>query len=181
MSARASRCTDRSTRRTRIERRWAWWLAFVSFACAPPTPAGSSANEPSADALAVRSARDAQNAALASRDLAVAERYWVDSVVLVASRGRVIVGREAYRAAVAADTTVYQRRSATVVVSANWPLAWETGEWAGHTGSPSGPVIVSGRYSAQWVKRDNRWLIRGEQYVALACDEPACSWPLQIP
>jgi hypothetical protein len=29
-------------------------------------------------------------------------------------------------------------------------------------------VVVRGRYSAQWVKRGDHWLIRSELYVALS-------------
>ena len=34
-------------------------------------------------------------------------------------------------------------------------------------GKADGPVVISGRYSAQWVKRDGNWLIRSEVFVAL--------------
>ena len=48
-----------------------------------------------------------------------------------------------------------------------WPLAFETGKWEGHLGSEHGPAVIGGRYSAQWVKRGDRWLIRSEVFVAL--------------
>jgi len=50
-------------------------------------------------------------------------------------------------------------------MSAAWPLAFEEGDWAGHLGSAAGPAVIGGRYAAQWVKRDGRWLIR---------ERPAC-------
>jgi hypothetical protein len=34
-------------------------------------------------------------------------------------------------------------------------------------GSISGPVVIGGSYSAQWVKRADKWLIRSEVFVAL--------------
>ena len=61
-------------------------------------------------------------------------------------------------------------------VSAQWPLAYEAGEWTGHLGGASGPVIIGGRYSAQWVKRGTRWLIRGEVFVALSCAGVGCNY-----
>jgi hypothetical protein len=38
----------------------------------------------------------------------------------------------------------------------------------------AGPVVIGGRYSAQWVKRGDRWLIRAEVFVALTCSEVGC-------
>ena len=55
----------------------------------------------------------------------------------------------------------------SIDVSSVWPLAFETGRWEGHLGSEQGPVVIGGRYSAQWVKRGDRWLIRSEVFVAL--------------
>jgi hypothetical protein len=34
--------------------------------------------------------------------------------------------------------------------------------------------VIGGRYSAQWVKRDGRWLIRSEVFVALTCAGAGC-------
>jgi hypothetical protein len=39
--------------------------------------------------------------------------------------------------------------------------------WKGHLGKGDGPAVVEGRYSAQWVKRGGKWLIRSEVFVAL--------------
>lgn len=69
---------------------------------------------------------------------------------------------------------VYQRQTKDVEVSAKWPLAFETGTWAGHQSTLAGPVVIGGRYSAQWVKRDGRWLIRSEVFVALTCAGAGC-------
>lgn len=38
-------------------------------------------------------------------------------------------------------------------------------------------LLLRGRYSAQWVKRDGRWLIHSEVFIAPECSGPACSWP----
>jgi hypothetical protein len=59
-------------------------------------------------------------------------------------------------------------------VSPRWPLAFETGTWEGHLGTMAGPTVVGGRYSAQWVKRGGRWLIRSEVFVALTCAGVGC-------
>jgi hypothetical protein len=69
---------------------------------------------------------------------------------------------------------VYQRLTKDVDVSPNWPLAFETGIWEGHADTIAGRVLIGGRYSAQWVKRDGRWLIRSEVFVALTCAGIGC-------
>jgi hypothetical protein len=61
-----------------------------------------------------------------------------------------------------------------VDVSDRWPLAYEEGRWSGHVGDADGQAVIAGRYAAQWVKRDGRWLIRSEVYVALTCDGAGC-------
>ena len=77
-------------------------------------------------------------------------------------------------AGVAAPHLIYQRLTKDVEVSPKWPLAFETGTWEGHHGTIAGPVVIGGRYSAQWVKRGERWLIRSEVFVALTCSGVGC-------
>ena len=93
--------------------------------------------------------------------------------------GQSISGKAAARealasAASASNRIVYQRRPTDVTVSGKWPLAFELGTWAGHLGRAGGPTVISGRYSAQWVKRGDRWLIRSEVFVALTCAGVGC-------
>jgi ketosteroid isomerase-like protein len=136
----------------------------------------------SADEAAIRSARAAQNAAIAAGDVDRAAGYWTEDVEIRRGLGQLIVGRDAYRQLVTPkgnrdSALVYQREPTAVVVSAKWPLAYESGTWAGHLSGVHGPVTISGQYSAQWVKRADRWLIRGEVFVALACGGVGCAYP----
>jgi len=133
--------------------------------------------EIAAEAEAIRAARAAQTAALAAGDYASVERFWTDDVTIRRALGHALTGaREARRALASVDGggphIVYQRRAVAVEVSANWPLAFEDGVWSGHVASAAAPAIISGRYAAQWVKRDGRWLIRAEVFVALDADGP---------
>ncbi len=135
----------------------------------------------SADEAAIRGARAAQNAAIAVGDVDRAAGYWTEDVEIRRGLGQLIVGRDAYRQLVTPNgnrdsALVYQREPTAVVVSAKWPLAYESGTWAGHLGGANGPVTISGQYSAQWVKRADRWLIRGEVFVALACAGVGCAY-----
>lgn len=130
------------------------------------------------DAAAIRAARSAQNAAMAAGDVERAAAFWTEDVTIRRALGTGLNGREAYRAIQVAapipDTVmVYQRTATDVTVSARWPLAFETGTWGGRIGG-KGIEVIGGRYSAQWVKRDGRWLIRAEVFVALQCAGIGC-------
>jgi ketosteroid isomerase-like protein len=135
------------------------------------------------DAQAVRTARAAQNRAIAALDTAVIASYWTGDVEIRRGLGVLVTGRENYKklfvndpAAIArGEELIYQRTPANVVVSKQWPLAYEEGTWVGHLGKADGPAMIGGRYAAQWVKRDGRWLIRGEVYVALTCSDAGCT------
>ena len=139
--------------------------------------------KPSREAAAVRSARSAQNTAIADHDLERVASYWTDDVVIRSALGRVIQGRAAYRSTLGADSvTVYRREPDRVDVSDNerWPLAFESGTWTGKS-ARDGKPLLRGRYAAQWIKRDGRWLIRSEVFVALGCSGSGCSRPLAVP
>ena len=143
---------------------------------------GRAAPQTSREAAAVRSARSAQNTAIAARDFDRVASYWTEDVVIRSGLGRIVQGRAAYRAAMAADSaTVFRREPDRVDVSGNdgWPLAFESGTWTGraaHDGQP----LIRGRYAAQWIKRDGRWLIRAEVFVAFGCSADGCSRPLAV-
>jgi len=127
----------------------------------------------------LRAARVAQNTAIAAGNLDAAAAFWTDDVTVRRALGQPLSGRaEARRAlepaAPPAPRIVYQRLTRDVAVSAQWPLAFETGVWEGHLQSATGATVIGGRFSAQWVKRDNRWLIRSEVFVALTCSGIGC-------
>ena len=141
---------------------------------APPTTSP-------ADRALIREARLAQNRAMAAGDIELASSYWTADVSLRRGLGQGIEGRSAYRQLLVPsgnrDSSVaYEREPTGVEVSNRWPLAFETGKWKGRLGSSSGPVVIDGRYSAQWVKRDGRWLIRSEVFVAIDCDGIGCRY-----
>lgn len=124
------------------------------------------------DQEVIKAERARQNAAIAAYKLDDVVMFWTDDVTICRGLGTQLAGKAAYRKLFESDVPsptqiVYQRQLSAVEVSPHWPLAFETGTWSGHLGGVSGPVVISGRYSAQWVKRDGRWLIRAEVYVAL--------------
>jgi ketosteroid isomerase-like protein len=137
------------------------------------------AHDTTVDEREVRTARVAQNTAIAAGDLDAAAAFWTDDVTVRRALGQPLSGRaEARRAlepaAPPAPQIVYQRLTREVAISAPWPLAFETGTWEGHLQSATGATVIGGRFSAQWVKRDSRWLIRSEVFVALSCSGIGC-------
>lgn len=117
---------------------------------------------------AIRAARLAQNAAIVRHDLDAIASHWTDNVTICRGLGLQVAGKADYlklfRSDDPATGTVYERIPDDISVSADWPLAFETGHWVGRA---KGAAIITGKYSAQWVKRDGHWLIRGEVFVAL--------------
>jgi ketosteroid isomerase-like protein len=145
-------------------------LVFATFSAS--ALANDAASSASTDGSAIRQARLHQNAAIVRLDLDEIATYWTDDVTICRALGAQLAGKAAYRELFAADARssariVYQRHPTSIEVSSAWPLAFETGKWEGHLGSAQGEAVIGGRYSAQWVKRDDRWLIRSEVFVAL--------------
>ena len=149
----------------------------VAAAVALVTPALTAGAAATDDATSIRAARDAQNIAIAEHDIGKVESFWTEDVTITAGLGRILQGREAYAHAFSLDTNIiYRRLTSDVAVSTNWPVAFETGTWTG--GPAGGPPLISGRYSAQWVKQQGAWRIHSEVFVALACVDAGCQWPV---
>ena len=125
------------------------------------------------EAGAIRHARMQQNAAIARHDVEAIASHWTDDVTICRGLGVQVAGKVNYRNLFeqddpqSKDVIIYQRVPTAIEVSTPWPLAFETGVWQGHVGDVHGAVVIRGRYAAQWVKRDNKWLIRSEVFVAL--------------
>ena len=141
------------------------------------------ASAQSADEAAIRSARTIQTKAIADGDLDLVQSYWTSDVTIRRALGQPLDGIAAARKVLepvpgtSAAPVIYQRQSVSVSVSPNWPLAYEEGVWSGYLGDVSSAPVIGGRYSAQWVKRDGKWLIRSEVFVALTCSGSACKYP----
>ena len=129
----------------------------------------------------ILSARQSQNQAIAAFDADRVAGFWTEDVELRRGLGQLVLGRAAYRQLFVESgnrdsALVYQREPSHIESSPTWPLAFESGTWEAHVGRVDGPVVIRGKYGAQWVKRDGRWLIRGEVFVALTCEKNGCSF-----
>ena len=134
-----------------------------------------------ADEAAIKDARRLQTQALARNDLDTVVSYWDPAITIRRALGHPVEGAAAARKlleptgnANPATAIVYQRVATSVSVSPNWPLAYEEGRWSGHVASADATPILAGKYAAQWVKRDGRWLIRSEVFVAIDCADAGC-------
>jgi ketosteroid isomerase-like protein len=153
------------------------WSLLVFAILSASMLANDAASSTSSDGSAIEEARLRQNVAIVRGDLAEIAAYWTDDVTICRGLGFQLAGKSAYLELFAADPNadtriVYQRRPTSIEVSSVWPLAFETGEWQGHLGTEQGATVIGGRYSAQWVKRGDRWLIRSEVFVALEGSGP---------
>ena len=141
--------------------------------------ASASASLPNTtDVAAIRHARLQQNDAISRHDVDAIASYWTDDVTICRGLGVQLAGKANYRKLWedddpnAPDVIIYERVPTDIEASSEWPLAFETGVWKGHVGGIQGSVVIRGRYSAQWVKRGEKWLIRSEVFVALAGSGP---------
>src|SRR3979490_1735186 len=92
-----------------------------------------------ADQAAIRTARSAQNGAIAAGDVDRAATFWTEDVTVRRALGQPLSGRGAARKALHAPPApamrlVYQRLTKDVEVSPKWPLGFESGTWEGHLG-----------------------------------------------
>lgn len=104
---------------------------------------------------------------------------FTDDVVLVSGGGDALVGKtemmRGFRAAFAAPGFVDYVRTPAGIQVASWGVrAAEQGRWLGRWRTPAGETRRSGVYLAHWVRPRDRWTIRAETFVTLACDGPAC-------
>lgn len=125
------------------------------------------------DAQLIEVARNIQSRAMADGNMDLVEQFWTADVTMRRALGQAITGKAEYRKMLEPDanstsTITYQRKTTFVEVSTHWPLAYEDGRWSGYVGGVNGERVISGRYGAQWVKRDGQWLIRSEVFVALS-------------
>lgn len=128
---------------------------------------------------AVRQARQEQNRAMAVGDVERVASFWTEDITLRRGLGASVIGKDACRALIdpspTAESLIYIREPDVIEVSPDWPLAFESGTWTAQFGDS--PPVIAGRYSAQWVKRGDLWLIRSEVFVALTCNGNANQWP----
>lgn len=132
------------------------------------------AASPAADEAAIRTAREASNAAFAKRDASAAAAWWTEDYSLVTSRNQQLAGRTTGRDDLAAHfaarpDVVYVRTPRQLGFYAPWGMAWESGDWEGRWTEPGGQVRIGGTYFAKWQKQGEAWRIRAEVFTPTFC------------
>ena len=136
------------------------------------------------DAGLIREVRARSNDAIAAHDAEALARSWMTNVTVVTSTGATTSGREANRAAFAAQFTsrpdvVYVRTPTEITVMPSWDVASERGTWTGQWTQADGVTRIGGNYQAQWRKVDGAWLLQAELFVPTHCE--GSSWCTKHP
>ena len=132
-------------------------LLFISARCAMAQSAEAQ----------IRAARTASNEAIARHDADAIVRDMLPDYSIVTGRGQHVQGKDSILAFWKISFTkmpgvVYVRTPASIVVSKNDSLAWETGQWIAEHSYSGG-----GRYSAMWRKTGSSWSLAAELFVSL--------------
>lgn len=132
----------------------------------------------------IRELREEQNEAIRDRDLDGIAALYERDVQVTSGVGIHVDGREAYRNAFADDFRAlkdvnYTRFPTAIEISSIHTdlaerLASETGTWTGTWTLPRGSASMHGVYSALWRKRNGRWRVNSEMFVALTCAGEGC-------
>jgi len=131
------------------------------------------------DEQAIRDARAASNAAIATHDVggivgAMDADYQVTASLGSFGRGideETDIWTDMFASR---PKLLYVRTPDKIEISADYPLAAESGRWTGSWETADGPVRTGGSYAAMWRKIDGAWKIRSELFVALYCEGAGC-------
>ena len=131
------------------------------------------------DAQAIRNARALSNRAGAAHDTAAFGAALRPDVQLTRGDSRLVNGRAAYLAALAADwaadsTLVFERSPQQVDVATDRARGAERGTWTGTRRSSAGVTTLRGTYLAHWRREPVGWTIQAEVFVLLGCDGAEC-------
>lgn len=121
----------------------------------------------------VTAARAALNRAIAAKDAnaiaaVLAEEYHIVTALNSQRFGRE-ESRRSWETMFADDpAATFERTPRQIDVNDELGMAHETGDWAGTFSAGSGPVSVSGIYSAKWQRAESgQWLVLAEIYTPL--------------
>jgi ketosteroid isomerase-like protein len=128
----------------------------------------------STDEQVIRAARAFSNQAIVNKDIDGIASVWKDDILVLGSTSVQLAGAQANRRFYSAQfarrpDTLWVRTPSAVSVMPAWRVGLEEGHWSGQWTEPDGPIEMSGRYMAQWVRVEHGWLIQGELYVPTSC------------
>ncbi len=120
---------------------------------------------------AIRARRAESNAAIAAQDLDRVIAVMLPEVSVSVAGGPMLTGRDASRAAFAAqfaDRTFrgYVREPEKITVHSPPTRATERGRWTGRWRSSAGEQVMRGTYLAEWRYAERGWFIESEVFVS---------------
>lgn len=115
----------------------------------------------------IRAIRMASNDAIARHDADAVVRNMLADYSIVTGRGQHVEGKDSVllfwrKTFQVMPEVVFLRTPASIVISRNDSLAWETGLWTAEHSYSKG-----GNYSAMWRKQGNSWKLAAELFVSL--------------
>ena len=152
-------------------------MLIVLLAPAPALSCESAGDAAEIDA--VHAQRAAFNAAIAAEDLETIAAVLHENVLLVTGTASEVFSGRAAQVALWQDDfaeserAVYLRTPECVRVSAEFPVALETGRWRGEWEGDPGR-FAAGAYAAKWRRVDGAWLLEAELFATEACGGDFC-------
>ncbi len=120
---------------------------------------------------AILQCRKDQNDAIRKRDFEKVGSFWTEDITVRRALGQAVQGKEACLDMLSSSSLItFERFPVEIIVSSRYPQAWESGRFEGRN-TDGNLLVISGRYGAQWIRREKKWLIRSEVFVALEGSE----------
>lgn len=155
--------------------RWGYCVSLAFVACG-----FVSVKAAESDVGAILALRADSNAGLLAHDVDRVLSHTTDDFILVGGIsgghvGKSVVRRYYIDGLAEPDLVTYVRTPDQVTISDTGDRAFERGRWLGVWRNPKSGSVMSGEYSAHWVKKNGIWLTLAEVYVTLHCTGPICA------
>jgi len=116
--------------------------------------------------------RKLSNLALKEHRIEEVIQHLINDVVILTASGRLITGRDSLESFLTYnfeqnDDMYFVRETMNVFLNESKDMAWEEGMWTGLRPKTSNWKNIEGKYAAVWVKTDNIWKMRSQQFIRL--------------
>lgn len=139
-----------------------------------------SAGAAEGEVAAILALRADSNAGLLAHDVDRVLGHTTDDFILIGGVSGGHVGKSVIRryyldGFAEPDLVTYIRTPDLVTISDAGDRAFERGKWQGIWRNAKSGSVMSGEYSAHWVKKNGAWLTLAEVYVTLHCTGAICA------
>ena len=124
------------------------------------------------DVQLIKVARQASNNAMAKIDMDALSTHFMDNIIVISGNGASMMGKDTVAAKLKKQleqsTDInFSLNPVSILIGDKGDLAFETGKWVGAKKVIPKEKIISGNYSAMWMKREGIWKLRSELFVSL--------------